>query len=214
MPSAASQSTNRYAAGPRSPMPCRDGNEVGCRRMPAARSIPQFCAGTRPAIRDPAHAKRAARCRTALSLTTYCCLALPVELEAHLDLPGQEVLRRDRRRTNRTEVAVRIFRIGVDLVATEVVMVEQVECFEPELEAHALVNPGGLQQRSVHLHCRVPADLARPERREARRVVRRRHQPRVVAPVVAEIRAATEIHAGRDQADRTVVVLLEGARVP
>src|SRR5260370_41110173 len=58
------------------------------------------------------------------------------------------------------------------------------------------------------------ADLAGAVGRESRRIVGRRFEPRVVAPVAAEIRAGAELHAGGNRSDCAVVVLLQHAGVP
>src|SRR5690348_2115984 len=119
---------------------------------------------------------------------------LPVELEPHLDLARQNVLRRHRGRNHAAEV--RVLRVGLEIVAAEVVVIENIERLEAGLEAHALVDPGGLQKRHIPLEGVVDADLAGTERRVPRREGGGL-QPRVVAEVVAEVRAAAQTDAGR-----------------
>src|SRR5262245_30761708 len=129
--------------------------------------------------------KKAVRFRTASMLPTNSCL--PVELEAYLDLAGQDVLRRNAAREDRAEMAIGLVRGRVDLVAAEVVVVEQIERFETKLDAGALADLRGLEERRVELHCLVAANLTRPERGETLREVRGLLDPGVVAPVVAEV---------------------------
>src|SRR5207248_3569011 len=58
------------------------------------------------------------------------------------------------------------------------------------------------------------SDVCSSDLREALRVVRRGLNPRVVPPVAAKVRAATEVEAGRSRSDAAVVVLLQHARIP
>src|SRR5260370_2182960 len=139
---------------------------------------------------------------------------LPVKLEAHLDLPWQDVLGGDARREDRAEVAVRVFRIGVERIAPEVVVVRQVECLEAKLQASPLADLGGLQQRSIPLVGMMLTDLAGAIRRESRRIIGRRFEPGIIAPVGAEVRTAAEFQAGCYRSDRAVVVLLQHTGVP
>src|SRR6266581_701027 len=79
---------------------------------------------------------------------------------------------------------------------------------------------GGLQQRSVPLVGMMLTDLAGAVGRESRRITGRRlewgsrFEPRIVAPVGAEVRSAAELQASRYRSDCAVVVLLQHAGVP
>src|ERR1035437_10404607 len=81
---------------------------------------------------------------------------LPVELEADLDLPGQDVLRRYLRREHAAEVGA--VGGGVEIVAAAGVVVEEVERLKPKLARHAFVDLGALQDGCVQLVCMVLAD--------------------------------------------------------
>src|SRR4051812_29779458 len=129
------------------------------------------------------------------SATGSYCRTLPVELEAHLNLAGQDVLRRHLTGEDRTEPAVRFIRRGVDLIAAEVVVVQKIESFETKLEAHPLAELRGLEKRGVELRRMVPAHLTGAEGREALGVVGRLLDPRIVTPVIAEVRAAAQRQA-------------------
>src|SRR5205807_1534059 len=115
---------------------------------------------------------------------------LPVELEPHLDLARQDVLSGNRSGNDAAEV--RVLDAVADVVTTVIVVVQQVERFEAELAAHPLVDAGALEERGVHLQGVMDADLARAVGEHA--IVReaRGFEPSVVAPVVAEVRAAAE----------------------
>src|SRR5262245_62160271 len=76
---------------------------------------------------------------------------LPVEFEPYLNLARQHVLGRNTAGEHRAEVAVGLVRGLVDLVAAEVVVVQQIEGFEAQLDTSALADPRGLQQRRVQL---------------------------------------------------------------
>src|SRR5438105_7780851 len=60
----------------------------------------------------------------------------------------------------------------------------------------------------------VPAHLAGAEGGDTLRIVRRLLEPNVIAPVVAEIGAATGRQAGGGGCDAAVIVLLQHAGVP
>src|SRR6266567_2866293 len=77
-----------------------------------------------------------------LGATGCFCRFLPVELEKDLDLARQHVLRRYLRRENAAEVGA--VGIGVEIVATEIVVIEEVEHFKSQLQAGALADLGGL----------------------------------------------------------------------
>jgi hypothetical protein len=93
-------------------------------------------------------------------------------------------------------------------------VVEKVERLKAKLARHSLGDLRALQDGCVQLIRMVLADLARAVRRVPRSVVGSL-QPGVIAPVVAEVRAATESDAGRCGRVRSGVdVLTEDARVP
>ena len=83
--------------------------------------------------------------------------SLEVKLEPDLDLTRKHVLRGNQGREDCSKV--RVVRIGVVLIATEVVVVSQVERLESELDANAFGDLGALQDRRIKLESLVAADL-------------------------------------------------------
>src|SRR5262249_57278658 len=94
----------------------------------------------------------------------------------------------------------RVVRVLLDLVTAEVVVVRQVESLKTELGFEPLPELGSLGYRGVQGKGVMPADLAGPERREARGV-----GSRLQPGIVGEIGATAFRRTGRLRRDRAVV---------
>src|SRR5207302_450768 len=67
---------------------------------------------------------------------------------------------------------VRVVRVVGELLDWEVEGVHDVERLRAELDAHPLVDPGGLVYRHIHLRDRVQAQIRKVQRRNSRCIKR------------------------------------------
>src|SRR5713101_6424156 len=82
---------------------------------------------------------------------------LPHDLHADLNLARQDVLRRHQRREDGAKVGVA--GVLLDLIATEIIVVKEVERLRAKLRTQTLRDLGGLEYGCVQLERVVPADL-------------------------------------------------------
>ncbi len=91
---------------------------------------------------------------------------LPHNLHADLDLSRQNILRRDLRRKDAAERGA--IRVLVDLVASEIVVVQEIKSLHAKLRFEPFRNFVRLQQRCIRLEGVIPSNWARTARRVPR----------------------------------------------